>query len=526
MEKAFYKRLEKRFIKKRLLGLDFPEFLCNEDINDNHHSICKYFFNNIESGNTFYAFIDNSERYSNSKLHEKAYFHPFINESVNGQYNENQPLYYLHCSIVTYEMIQYDELALDQNELSIDFVEDFKYKPYFIEFMIPVYEGDVTECNENIDKNMKDELSSLTSPIWFEARYVKNCDNCNQKSPYIKGRLVECASPINFSDGCIEFVGKLTDSDYKKLTNRINYIYNTSSFSSQQDIEKVLEQTITSPLNIARAYNVGHGNLIQLRSDYSYPSMIYDIGYITKLQNTINKKSANKALLQLKASIVIISHWDSDHYWGAYTNEKLWNVPWIAPDCAEEGNITGKRLIRFLKNLKKMYLIERLHTNQGTTSPTQPFAKLEIKQKDFKLEIYCGSGKDKQITKKNCEGLVLKITNNSVSTLMCGDVPYLCLSDINTNNPQSYEYIIVPHHCSEMDTSKLNKQYLSIENAIICEKKETKKKVMSNTHYAALSSITNKCFFTGDADLSLDFYLYKKHQVKIVNSFIEHYFIP
>lgn len=520
MEQSFFDRVKSFLIKERILGIPIPEDISKCNYENIHKDMCKKIFDSIESGHKFYAFIDNYDRYKH--LETETYFSPFINYSQYASSEEKDPEYYLHCSILTDEMMEYDSFIQD-DRMNVEFLNTFlKYKPYFIEFMIPVYKDGATECNANIDKKIKEELSSLTSPMWFRARYKTNC-NRNSEYPYVKGKLVECASPINFSDGYIEFVDKLNDTN---LTDKINYIYNTSDFSSSQDVENVLTQTIKCPLNIARAYNIGHGNFIQLRGDYSYPSMIYDIGYITKLQNTINKKSANKALLQLKASIVIISHWDSDHYWGAYTNEKLWNVPWIAPDCAEKGNITGKRLIRFLKKLKKMYLIKRLHTNQGTTSLTQPFAKLELKQQDFQLEIYRGCGKDRRITEKNCEGIVVKITNNTVSTLMCGDVPYFCLSDISTTKQQSYEYMIVPHHCSEMDTSKLNKQYLSIENAIICEKKETKKKVMSNTHYAALSSITNKCYFTGDADLSLDFYLYKKHQVKIVNSFIEHYFMP
>lgn len=519
-EKVIREKIINKSAKSRLIGTDKNGIMDlilsntmidytngdNNNTESGHHKICSELFKEIES-DEFFVYIDNCETYMGYNNNEKPYFEPFINQTVN---KDSEALYYLHCSIVTYKMLDYDYTIKHLREKRI--LEYIGYKPYFIEFVIPVYEDGKSKCNIEIGENIKQELLDFRKPHWFKARYINEAEKENSKAPYVNGKLVECASPINFKEGCLEIVD--ANPNAKDIEKKINEIYAASSFASSNEVNTVLANRIKQKLDIARAYNVGHGNFLYLKSNDDKTNMIYDIGYITELQNR-QKRQANKAAILIKPSIVIISHWDSDHYYGAYANKELMEVPWIAPDCAENGYIAAKRLIRFLKYSNEMYLVERLHSTKPSVANNQPFAELILQNKKtnaiFKLEIYRGSGKETNITSKNCEGLVVKITNGDIITLMCGDVPYSCLPDTLTNK-KCYNYLIVPHHCREMSVTKLKSIY-SVENAIICEGDK-----VANNHYDTLSNdLKSDIHFTYEAKLSIDFRLDESKPIVIVN---------
>lgn len=95
------------------------------------------------------------------------------------------------------------------------------------------------------------------------------------------------------------------------------------------------------------------------------------------------------------------------------------------------------------------------------------------------LRLYIGEkrpAKDGKITDCNKEGIVLEYANHgyfrNIHTLMAGDVPYTSMPSIaNFLGNTPYDYLIAPHHGTEMDTKLLSNTSKRRGFAIICAKK-------------------------------------------------------
>ena len=142
--------------------------------------------------------------------------------------------------------------------------------------------------------------------------------------------------------------------------------------------------------------------------------------------------------------------------------------------------------------------------------PNTPSAFAVCSNSTIDFQLYQGYGTAKPITNINCQGIVVRIEINDVATLMCGDVPYNCLSDSIINN-NAYEYVVIPHHASNMNPQSYAAldSIKSITYPIICvDNKEmlgrTKVEVDNGKHCTNIKKkSSNKVFFTDDSTHSL-----------------------
>ena len=343
-----------------------------------------------------------------------------------------------------------------------------------MEFVIPV------DINGNTKGyyNKNDVLQDINSENgWFEARFVPNSDedSCINGS-YVEGGMLTFASPADYISGKLVFQNPAFKRTSKALRADIEEVYNIIQERKTDEINKLLEDHI---LNIkwANVYNIGHGNFITLNDDNDNTKAIYDIGLpyafpISKSPRIMKQdyKAVYNEMKNIKAEIVIISHWDSDHYIGAYENKQdIFDIPWIVTECNPKGQINAKRIMAYLYCKKNINYRNNLFLYKGNPKNTQlAFAEYDD-NKSYKFQLYKGHGTSPMITPINCQGIAVRISINDVSTLMCGDIPYDCLSD-NIINDNVYEYVVIPHHASNMDQksydalAKIN----SIKYPIIC----------------------------------------------------------
>ena len=207
------------------------------------------------------------------------------------------------------------------------------------------------------------------------------------------------------------------------------------------------------------------------------------VGYYCTIpaQNVKNKiyRPIAQAIRHLKPHCIILSHWDSDHFYGcAYADMDIFRCRWFAPNLDGKSNISAKRVAKYLQVLKNLILVDRSSGRriagvQGCVS---------------KLELFMGEkkkGKDKKITDHNKEG--------PTGIMFAGNTPY--------------DYLIVPHHGAEMDTGLLSSATGKRDGyAIICAKPKRPDAV----HKKALEKNGYITMTTGDAGLCIDINLSRK----------------
>ena len=92
--------------------------------------------------------------------------------------------------------------------------------------------------------------------------------------------------------------------------------------------------------------------------------------------------------------------------------------------------------------------------------------------------MWCGKGKvrGKSLTETNNAGLIIEIKNKDVLTLLTGDCEYLALADGLNFSKKRFNHLVIPHHCSKMNTSPLNRTHSAGDLAIISVSKSNKKR--------------------------------------------------
>ncbi len=204
--------------------------------------------------------------------------------------------------------------------------------------------------------------------------------------------------------------------------------------------------------NYIDIYNVGKGN-----ADYIVGNnhiILYDIGYQYPVPNEIDNHfpKATTEFAELKPDLVIISHWDSDHYIGClYASNDIFKVNWIAPtltsDSDKHFSLNAFRLAAYLKALNKLVLVNRAKAGRFNVS---------VKGRYDNIFLRMGSSlKDNDITDINREGLYIEISKaGDWGSVLMGDVPYKCAVD-SIFKMKHLKLLHVPHHCSKMELEKL-----------------------------------------------------------------------
>lgn len=458
-----------------------------------HHFICEEMFEQMKQGDEVYVHIDNLDIINADSSEDDRYSLKFSNEV-------GEPVYYLHCSLVSREMLEYDTMMFEYMREHPD-EKEIIYKPYFSEFIIPVDKNGRVRGND-IGNLFADGIEDT----WYTAKLSSN-GPCNEFS-YVQGDVLTFASPGKMIHSTLE-LKRITDPT--EISN-IENTYHSIKTCNENDIKDLLSK-YASDIKKANVYNVGHANFITLNDSNDKTKIIYDIGVpnnsLDQAENNYNE--AFITMQSITTKMVIISHWDSDHYLGAYSNKKnIFNVPWVVSECNEGGQIAAKRIANYLDCKKKLFMVKKATRRQKPNTPP-PFARYKSGTIDFQL--YKGYGTAKPITNINCQGIAVRIEINCVATLMCGDVPYNCLSDSIINNNE-YEYVVIPHHASNMNPRSYAalERMKSITYPIICVDNEellgrTDVKVGDGDHCKKIKEKSgDKVYFTDDNTHSLKKY--------------------
>ena len=452
-----------------------------------HHEICKWMFDEAEHAKEIWIRIDEQDNIISS-------------ENQENYSNEVERTYY-RVTILTQNMLDYDSMMFnliaeehaDDNSGENGYATNM-YKPFFFNFLIDI--------NDN-----PHAIGFLSNPEninqWFIGRF-------SEKGNGLSGYVERIASPAEYNDGIIEISDKRLPPS---VIQNINEVYDlgkkpcSSDIVVQMELVRILERPEFSK---ARIYNIGNGNCIYLKGRNSFGDikMLYDIGYY---HNAVPPKTiTNKiylpsitAIRSLRPQCVIISHWDSDHFYGcAYADPAVFQCKWIAPDLGDNENVSARRVARYLQVMKKIILVDRSFGRQIAS----------IKGFNSKLNLYLGEkkrGKDIGISPQNKEGIILEYFNGYprfTHTFMAGDVPYESIPSIaNFSYYTPYDYLVVPHHGSNMETRLISKPSLGKGYAIVCAKKGR----LSPTHRTKLGE-NYEVNETGEAKLCIDIDLLNK----------------
>lgn len=424
-------------------------------------------------------------------------------------------------SVLTKKMYEYDKETILSRMLDENSKEPLiydSYRPYFASMMIEVDDESEKKLNQ-FEYNWQKAIFVSDDEIVKILENTKS-DTDNKKKEKIKylkeimlGHEIEAmfvfaASPVRRIKGKLIFFpnSDIATLDGKNVNDLVKGDYDITKFTITRPSNKLIENEIINAWQndvpgIVDIYNVGHGNADYIRGKKH--RILYDIGYNYRcIPKEVPDQfpKACRALRRLKPSIIILSHWDSDHYIGCvYAGEAIFDVKWIAPALTSAADnkyaLNAFRIAAFIKAIGKLILIERTGNNEN-------IGRISCGS-DYEIILRMGNSTTPEthnITKRNREGLYIEIQkNNEVHTLLSGDVSYESMVD-SLFLDDSLVYMHVPHHCSEMKLDKLNTakwnkiiKYAIISSNKVKDKSSGKLGYKENeNHFNELKSIFNK----------------------------------
>lgn len=374
-------------------------------------------------------------------------------EKINYSNTETEMAESVVLSVFSEKIYEYDRetILAERDDLSVR-----NYRPFFATIIVP------TEDREKLGFFL--EMTGR----WLPAELMPENSDApgNPREGVFMATLVCSASPfqvyrhkirITAGRGPFHFKGKdindLINADYDPA------IMN-SCIANVTDIDDELDRAWNpSGYDYIDAYNVGHGN-----ADYivgGSKRILFDIGYQYKQFPSSTNPSqslfpkAARSFAMIQPSLVIISHWDLDHFIGCvYVSDDVFKVKWIAttlPEAtAKDFSINAFRLAAFLKATHKLMLVDR-HDAGGFFGNTDLSADRYLL---LKMGC-CKKPETRNITKKNSEGLFIEIYNREkVEVLLAGDVSYNSMWG-SMFDSEELRFLHVPHHCSKMKLDRL-----------------------------------------------------------------------
>ncbi len=366
-------------------------------------------------------------------------------EKINYSEADNKVTESAELSVISKKIYDYDSntvLAIGDN-----FVID-NYRPYFVSLIVYI---------DNENRGFFEDLGYDWVPVKLHP-YNVNYTGKNRvfsakllfgiNSLEIKNRKIEILNdkkPPYLLNG-IE-INKLVKEDYseKKLSSCIKNV---------KDIKRILASAWKNTIcNYIDIYNVGKGN-----ADYivgNNHKILYDIGYQYAVPKgrDIHFPKATTEFRKLKPDLVIISHWDSDHYIGClYASADLFKVNWIAPtltsDSDKHFSLNAFRVAAYLKVLNKLVLVNRAKAGRFNVSVKGRYDNIFLRMGNSVRDKY-------GITDINREGLYIEISKaGDWGSVLMGDVPYKCAID-SIFKMKHLKLLHVPHHCSKMELGKI-----------------------------------------------------------------------
>lgn len=465
-----------------------------------HHSVCTKIFKGIETPkNSFWVQIDHDDMGIQEEGQRELY-----------DFESSKSRSYIRLSIVSEKVLEYDNLIFGilsgENAPLKEFVKE-AYRPYFIEYYLDI---------RKLCKTQKDFLSEEAfHGTWFKARFTTDKEQNSEDGISFDGVFASSASPVKYKRKKLLIDDSRVDSDE---INKIDATYQLSDDYCSDDytIEKKLKSMFSDvTFSKVRIYKVGNANCIYChgrtttKNGSKKKRLLYDIGFDTLESFRADLKKMPLPYEKLFRSIrnftptcVMLSHWDTDHYKACvYAKKDIFECSWIAPDFTD-ASANAKRLGVYLYRLNRITFVNRT-----------PSREIRISLRSGRtLILYIGK-KSRKISKANCEGVAVKFenkvgSNRCISCMMMGDVPYNSLpASANFTNETPYDYFVVPHHGSDLDTKAFPSTLAKKGNAVICcnNKNEKVPNRPNTTHLNELENHYNNVELTENATKYVQF---------------------
>lgn len=215
--------------------------------------------------------------------------------------------------------------------------------------------------------------------------------------------------------------------------------------AKRTDIEKLLRRI--SKGNEITVYDVGQASCSSIGND-RHLTGFFDVGWPLNFNaRTIppNTRHPNftVSLFTLKRMVVILSHWDWDHYYYGRRNSNFHKMQWIAP-----AQIVGPGALKFANVLLRA---GRLHLIRNIRS------SIPINH----LSLFKGNGPPANL---NDSGLALLCRRKGGSIFLTGDADY---AQITLPARTRLNGVVIPHHGGPMNTQPPNPRTRNISRAIV-----------------------------------------------------------
>ncbi|HBZ6637257.1 MBL fold metallo-hydrolase [Clostridium botulinum] len=375
----------------------------------------------------------------------------------------------LNFSLINEGVVTLDSIF--NNNASVNIINT--YKPYFCEFSgYCKYE----EFIKLIKYSIKNECEFFTCFLDFSEQL--NYQNENNIIAIVSGNVLFSASPIIEKGGRLVIVRNehIIDKKFMPILDGSIYQFKNKpiSVSEKSNLKKTIDNVCGvrySPEYI-RVFNVGQANNICIKLN-NQKHIFFDVG-LTKSKVERNQseiKSAIKEYSEIKADMVVLSHWDIDHILGlAYLDNSIYDALWIVPDLwglmkygyKKNGvfkfkyiSDSAKRLLKYLdyKNNKNLLIIDEdwkrdcIYNSINNNICLWTGERKSVKGINNAKQPYC-------INEANNFGLILTIKNKK-NVLLPGDCDYSTMPDKIWET--KYEYLVTSHHCSKMSKIPMSK---------------------------------------------------------------------
>lgn len=205
---------------------------------------------------------------------------------------------------------------------------------------------------------------------------------------------------------------------------------------SKKDVERVLANAQSDALAI---YDVGQGNANALIGEI-VPSLYYDLGAgVYRNQKTT---PPNLCFCFTHQPVIILSHWDADHWAGAYATKVNSIYPALRRDWIAPLQVVGPVHIAFAHDIVCSGGSLYIYIDPAGVVGSARTASGHLAS----FTVGCGSD-------KNGSGIVLTVQNevydgDSVSWLLTGDCDYhYFMSALNPSPPVG---LVAPHHGADL----------------------------------------------------------------------------
>ncbi|WP_037352652.1 hypothetical protein [Selenomonas sp. FC4001] len=305
---------------------------------------------------------------------------------------------------------------------------------------------------------------------------------------YISGNLMFVASPISEKTVTLHILKETTDIKSKAELNAllINH-YDDYYDKLYHDNMPLTEKDIPISAKGIKCYNIGQGNCIEIIGDAYNVPIFFDVG-LTKYKTERNQNEIIKSINNLKErtpSIIILSHWDTDHILGlSLWGQEIYNGKWIVPDLhslwyKKKNNSNNNPQERKTKQVSSYAFRIFLKLIQVKTNQVYIISE-DLKQtciykknsnNTSAIEIWTGIRKNSGsknthiINRANNFGLIMMLHGSYQNAILCGDCDYSVIP--KSLIEKDYGCVVVSHHGSKMSSFPFKPQSNSDSVAII-----------------------------------------------------------